>query len=116
MFGIKRRLYSTSIINVDAKFNGSLETNGDLLIDGSINGNITCKEITIGVNGVVNGNITAEKVIVHGMVKGNIYTSSILFGKTSRVKGDIYHNYVSITTGAHIEGDLKRKTGRVYAP
>ncbi|MDR2934115.1 MAG: polymer-forming cytoskeletal protein [Rickettsiales bacterium] len=115
MFGIKRRLYSTSIINIDAKLKGALETEGDLLINGSVEGNIKCKEITIGVNGVVNGSITAEKIIIHGMVKGNIYTSSILFGKTARVKGDIYHNYVSITTGAYIEGDLKRKTGRSSA-
>ncbi len=107
MFGIKKKLYSNSIINVDTKFKGNIITSGDILIDGEIDGNIECKELTIGINGVINGTVTAEKVNIFGMIKGDIYASSVLFNKTARVKGDIYHKYVSIATGASIAGDFK---------
>ena len=110
MFGIRKSLYLTSIINVNTKLKGSITAEGELQINGMIDGNIICNKVVIGVTGCVTGTINAQKVIVNGAVFGDIHTSSIILGKTCNVKGDIYHNYISIITGASIEGDLKKKT------
>lgn len=109
MFGIKRSLYSTSIISISTKLIGNIETDGELQIDGVVEGNINCGKVVIGLTGVVKGVINSQKVIINGSVIGNIYSSSVILGVSSRVNGDIYHNYISIMTGASIEGDLKKQ-------
>ena len=109
MFGIKKSIYSTSVVNVNTKITGTLITEGEIEIYGIMDGNIVCDKVVVGLSGLVNGEITAQKVIINGTVTGDIHASSIFFGKTAQVKGNMYHNFISIATGANIEGDLRKK-------
>lgn len=70
---------SISIISVGAVMNGDFESNGDIRVDGRLNGNLICNsKLFIGPKGVIEGNISGNNADILGTVKGNIKMSGQL--------------------------------------
>ncbi|WP_026147777.1 bactofilin family protein [Robiginitomaculum antarcticum] len=99
-----------SILAADLVVTGEIKTDGDVQIEGRLDGNIAAKTLTIGENGAVNGNIKAEKVMVHGKVTGNITASTIEFHETANVQADLIQDHLTIANGAFFDGKCSRKT------
>ena len=57
-----------SIISADLKIIGNMHSNGDIQIDGQIDGDIDSKSLTIGESAKVNGTVSCERVRVCGRV------------------------------------------------
>jgi len=98
-----------SIIGSDVAIKGDLTTLGEIQLDGTIEGDIQSKSLTIGEHGSVQGVVMAEEVIVKGSVTGQIKGRNIRLEKTAKVKGDLFHETLSIEAGAFIEGSLTHK-------
>jgi cytoskeletal protein CcmA (bactofilin family) len=79
-----------SIISADLKIQGNLTSNGDVQIDGTIEGNVSSQSATIGDSAHVNGVISAKLM------------------RNARVTGDIVHESLAVEAGASIEGNLRR--------
>lgn len=82
---------SISIISEGAVMNGDFESNGDIRVDGRLNGNIYCNsKLLIGPKGIIEGNISGNHADIQGTVKGNIKMSGQLNlqGKAT-ITGDI---------------------------
>ncbi|MCT4552615.1 MAG: polymer-forming cytoskeletal protein [Alphaproteobacteria bacterium] len=109
MLGIKKDFYTTSLINMKTEITGNIKSEGEIVINGLINGNITGNEIHIGKSGMVKGKIIGEKIIVEGRCEGNIEAKSILLKPSAKIFGDVYHDKISIETGAQINGKLREK-------
>jgi cytoskeletal protein CcmA (bactofilin family) len=96
-----------SIISPDLHVSGNLSTDGDMQIDGIIEGNIRSNTLAVGESAVVCGEIYADKVIIRGKVTGRIRAREVELMSSARVIGDIWHEVLSIDSGAFIEGHCK---------
>jgi len=97
-----------SIISSNLHIVGNLMGEGDIQIDGRVEGDIKTKSLTIGESALVIGEILAEEISIRGRVEGLIRGRIVRLFKTAQVTGDILHEAISIEQGAMIEGQVKR--------
>ncbi len=96
-----------SIISVDLTVTGTLNTNGDIQVDGKVDGDITTGSLTVGEKAVVNGDVLAEEVVVRGKIIGSIRAKKVQLCSTCHVEGDIFHQALAVETGAYFEGNCR---------
>lgn len=97
-----------SIISADLKIVGDLNSNGEIQIDGAVDGDIRTKSLLVGETANIKGEIVADSVSIYGTVNGLIKSRSVNLTKTAYVVGDILHEDLAIETGAFLEGRCKR--------
>ncbi len=102
---------SPSILSADMRITGDVVSEGEIQIDGVIEGDIKCDQLTIGEQARIDGEVVAEGVHVHGAVAGQIRAKSIFLAKSSHVKGDVVHESLAIEPGAYMEGHVRRFDG-----
>ena len=98
------------LIGKSFKIKGQVSCDGDLYIDGQVEGSVDPKgnRLTIGPDGRLKANVTARAVIVRGTLEGNIQASERVDLKQSAVViGDIVTQSISIESGAHIKGSIE---------
>ncbi len=105
-----------SIISPDLKITGNLHTEGDLQVEGTVEGDIRANLLTIGENAVIRGEIVADDVVVNGHVIGRIRGQKVRLTSTGRVEGDILHKTIAIEAGAHFEGSVHRGEDPINSP
>lgn len=99
-----------SILGSDLVITGEINTDGDVQIEGRLDGNVKALTLTVGEQGTVNGNIKAETVHVLGKVTGKIEAGSVVLSETANVLADILQDHISIANGAFFDGTCTRKT------
>ena len=97
-----------SVISSDMKIVGSVESQGDLQVDGTIEGDVNSRSASISESAIVRGSITADSVRVSGRVKGGLTAKSVILAASAKVEGDIVHQSISIEPGADFEGQCRR--------
>lgn len=97
-----------SIISADLKITGDLVSSGEIHIDGTVEGDIQCSALIVGVNGSVIGEIQAESVRLHGKVNGILRAKTVFLASTAHMIGDITHESLAIEPGAFMEGHCGR--------
>ena len=97
-----------SVIDAWLQITGNLESDGEVQVDGQINGDIRCAHLTVGRDARVAGNIIAEEVVVRGKVTGLIRANRVILQDTAQVDSEIVHNKLSIEEGAMFEGMARR--------
>ena len=105
-----------SIISADMKIVGLLESAGDVQIDGTIEGDVTSRTLTVTDAATVRGSISAETIRIAGTVAGGITGKSVTLTRTARVEGDIVHQALAIESGANFEGLCKRMSAERTEP
>lgn len=96
-----------SIISADVKMVGSITSQGDLDINGQVEGDVRASALTIGETGAVKGEVVAESVIVRGTVEGRIRGRKVQLCTGAKVRGDIFHASLAIEPNAIFEGAVK---------
>jgi cytoskeletal protein CcmA (bactofilin family) len=97
-----------SIISANLHIVGNLKTDGEVYVEGNIEGGVTTYALSVGEKASISGEIVANNVEIYGAVSGTIRAREIHLAKTAKVIGDIWHEVLSIASGAYIEGQLKR--------
>lgn len=100
-----------SIVSAGLRVTGDLVSDGDLQVEGTIEGNVKSRLLTVGEGGSVNGEITADQVTVSGSVTGKIKARNVSLTQSANVTGDIAHESLSIDAGARFEGNCTRLGG-----
>jgi len=100
-----------SIISRDLKIKGDLICNGDIQIDGEVEGDVQSRSITIGEGAEVRGTISCDNIRVCGSVNGQLKGQSVILAKTAKLVGDITHQTLSVEPGAFFEGQCRRIDG-----
>jgi cytoskeletal protein CcmA (bactofilin family) len=93
-----------SVIEAGLCIVGDLESEGDVLVNGQVQGNISCKALIIGPEASVAGGVVADEVVIRGKVKGVVRAGVVRLEATGRIEGDLYHNRLGIEAGAVFEG------------
>lgn len=86
---------------------GDVSSNGDIRIDGTLNGNLTTKgKVVIGETGSITGEISCKNSDISGKLKGKIKVGELLSLKASSlVEGDITTSRLAIEPGARFTGN-----------
>jgi cytoskeletal protein CcmA (bactofilin family) len=98
-----------SVIDAWLTIRGDLESEGEVQVDGKVNGDIRCAHLVVGKDAIVVGNIVAEEVIVRGKVKGTIRALNVTLQDTAVVESEIYHKSIAIEQGACFDGLSRRR-------
>jgi len=97
-----------SIISENLTVTGNLVSEGDIQIDGTIDGDVRSKRLTIGQSAVINGAVMGDNVRIAGTVNGEITAKKVELTETARVTGDIVHDSLAIDAGAYVQGLCRR--------
>ena len=95
-----------SIIASGTTLKGDITSNGDIRIDGTLQGNIICTaKVVIGANGVVVGDVGGQQADIMGKVTGTIKVKELLQLKGgSQVNGNLYAGKLQIEPSANFNG------------
>ncbi len=113
--GNDKRPMPPSIISADMMISGDVFSEGEIHIDGKLDGDIKCRILILGVASEVSGTITADTVKIHGKFNGQIVAGSVLLASTAYMTGDITHESIEIEPGAYLEGHCHRQSDPIPA-
>lgn len=104
-----------TIIGESIKVKGNFNGNGNIVIDGMLEGSLKTKgNVFIGTKAKINGSVEAQEIVINGEISGNLLVKDYLaIGETAKINGDIECSRISIDTGAIING--KCQMGK-YSP
>ena len=85
---------------------GSLNGNGLIKIDGTIDGDLICEDdVILGENGHIKGNTICNNAFINGITNGNISCKSTLtIESCGKVRGDILVKKLMISEGGMLDG------------
>lgn len=88
------------------KINGSVESEGDIRIDGELEGTLITKaKLVVGSTGRIEGDIDAVNAIIEGEIDGKVDVGELLYLKKSAViNGDISTRKLIVEEGAQFNG------------
>lgn len=103
---------AVTIISTGVVLEGKIKSNGNLRIDGVVNGNIHAEgNLTIGEHGEINGEIQANVIILGGKIVGTVAANEkMVLESTSNLKGDIITKILVVEEGAIFDGNSKMGT------
>lgn len=107
--GQGRAAVPLSIIGADVRVVGNIITQGEMQIDGQVEGDIACTRLVVGEGARITGEVTADTVRIHGHVDGRIIANAVTIARSAEVVGDITHETLEIEAGGRLEGHLIRK-------
>lgn len=96
-----------SVISEQCQFQGTLDLQGSLRIDGALEGNVdNAKYVTVSKSGTVKGDITAQGVVVIGQMTGDIVADSVEILSDARITGNIRSKSILIEGGAKVSATI----------
>ncbi|NKF51679.1 polymer-forming cytoskeletal protein [Shewanella sp. WXL01] len=105
MFQAKQSNNSLSFIAQSCQVKGKLSFSGDILIAGSVEGDLTTDgNIVIESTGKVTGNIYAKDVTVSGKVNGEAHCHKITISNSGLFEGDIRSEKLEIAEDGQFLG------------
>jgi cytoskeletal protein CcmA (bactofilin family) len=99
-----------SIISSDLLVQGTLISQGDMQIDGTVEGDIRSVTLMIGNSAVIKGEIIAEEVVVRGRIEGRIRARRVQLDASAVVLGDILQEQLTVAAGATFEGTCRKSS------
>ena len=103
------RRSTPSVLSSDLTVTGNIRTEGDIQIEGTVEGDIRAHQLVIGDSATIRGEIVGDEVVVNGRVIGRVRGLKVRLTATARVEGDIIHKTIAIESGAHFEGSVQRQ-------
>lgn len=87
---------------------GDIITQGDIRIDGKVDGSITSKgKLVVGNTGEISGEVNCVTANVSGSVEGTVIVSEMLkIQATGKLRGEISYGKLSVEPGAQLEGQF----------
>ncbi len=101
------RASAPSIISSDLTVNGTLNSTGDIQIDGRVEGDVHSTGLVIGEKAFIHGEVLAEDVTIRGRVQGSVRARKVLLCSTCHVEGNILHEAFAVEAGAFFEGNCR---------
>ncbi|MDR1985074.1 MAG: polymer-forming cytoskeletal protein [Prevotellaceae bacterium] len=107
--GLDQVVSSINRICENTKIVGTIETTGDIRIDGTLEGSVVSTgRVVIGLKGKIKGDLHCSCIDVSGKIKGNIIANDVLILKEKSVLiGEITVQKLIIESGATFNGLCK---------
>ena len=87
---------------------GDIITQGDIRIDGKVEGSLVSKgKLVVGNTGVIEGEVTCVTGNISGNIRGVVHVSEMLkVQATGKLSGEITYGKLTVEAGAELEGKL----------
>ena len=95
-----------SVIGTDVVVTGNIATTGDLHVDGTVEGDISCGSIVQGTSGRIVGTVTAATARLAGTVEGRVAAATLIVEKAAKLRGDAEYQTLQIENGAQVDGRM----------
>ena len=103
-----------SIISENIAIEGDIRGHGNLVIEGSVKGNIELEDynFAIGPNGSVEGKIRAQDISISGQMLGNIEAQgNVDISHSANFQGEIHARAIAVENGADFNGTVELNRG-----
>ncbi len=98
------RPMAANVVLKGTALHGNIASPDNIMVDGSIHGEVRGLHVWIGRDASVEGAIVADRVTVEGAMRGPIFAGHIYLGAASRVNGDLCSDNITIDKGAILSG------------
>jgi cytoskeletal protein CcmA (bactofilin family) len=112
MFGKKKSEAGITLIASNCELSGDIHFSDQLLVNGTINGNVYAKAgskalVTVSEKGRVTGDIRAPNVVVNGQVSGDIHSDKhVELSAKAEIVGNVYYSLIEMVMGSRVDGSL----------
>ena len=101
-----------SVISSDMKIKGKISADGELVLLGSVVGDIKCHSLSVEGSGNLKGNIDANIVNVSGKCDGQVSGDFVSVKSTGKISGEVFYENISIEEGAVIEAQIGKRQNK----
>lgn len=98
---------NATIINQNTTIEGNLIAKHEIIVLGSVKGDMTAAKITIEDSANCFGSITSEHVKIAGKFNGEINARKVEIIASANVKGNIRQKLISVEAGAILDAEIK---------
>ncbi len=110
------RSSAASVVAEDVRIDGNLFSDGEVRIEGRVDGDVSGRRVAVGVTGCVLGRIVADEALVSGTVRGGIAAHTVVLTATAKVACGIIQERLTVEAGAEVAGVLERPGTRAVEP
>ena len=104
------KINSSLIIGEGATIKGEIIEENEITVNGSVDGDIQCKNLIVGKTGSIKGKIKADTLFVEGSIEGEINVKELLkLMSSSYVSGKMSYGSLQINEGGKLLGELEFK-------
>lgn len=98
--------FINTLVGQGSSFKGDITVHGFFRVDGDFQGSITTEgRILVSPSGRIKGTLTGRDIVVGGVVKGDVYaTERITLLSTALVVGNLYAPRIQMERGVLVEG------------
>lgn len=99
---------SETIIAQGVKVEGDFQSNGDITIDGELNGSLqTVASLHVGESAVIHAEVSAKNAVIAGTIVGNLQVEDGLqLLASANITGDIVTKRLSVAEGSVVNGRI----------
>lgn len=99
---------AATVIAKGVKVEGDFASEGDVVIEGQVNGSLsTSGRLTVGNDAVIKANVKAAEARISGMIEGNTKVENALeLTSSAKILGDVNAQTISVESGASIHGKM----------
>ena len=104
-----------AFLGKDTEFEGKLDFNGTVRIDGHFRGEITSAKgnLIVGESGIIDADIHISHIFISGEIQGNIIADhKVEIHPSAKIFGNIQTPVLSLKEGAFFEGDVRMSSAK----
>lgn len=100
---------SINMISEGTRIKGDIQSENDIRISGSVDGQATSNSrVIVTSSGVIEGNVEAKNADIAGTLNGEIFVSGkLILRETAHITGDINTKTLLVEEGARMNGHFK---------
>lgn len=92
-------------IGEGATLSGAVQAQDTVIVDGAVDGEISCNQLIVGPTGVVNGTISVSEADVYGKMGSDITVKQLLTVRASgRIEGKWVYGEIEVEKGGLLSG------------
>ncbi len=96
-----------SLIAADLTVKGTITSQGEIQIEGHVEGTVRARSVTIGDKASVDGEIVADILAIRGRANGILQSRTLHLSASARVEGELMQEILTVEQGAHLEGSVR---------
>ena len=106
MFQSDKNNNMSSILGPEIEINGDLTIKGDILIYGTVLGNVECRgKVHTAKGSLIKGNVNSKSAYINGEIEGDLIAQDkVVLAKCSQLKGNLVSSTLTIEEGAKFDG------------
>jgi len=97
-----------SLIDANMRITGSVESSGDIVLAGKVEGDVICKSLVVKDEAVISGSVKTEEVVIAGQVSGDVTSDRVQLTSTAKFDGTLRCSGIEVEAGAHVTAKFNK--------